>query len=112
MRKPFEKGNKQGKGRPKGSPNAFSRTAKEAFQFAFDELGGWTGLARWADKNNFNRTTFYKLYARLIPIDIQSKGESITQFIARIDSQGRVSTTATLPEANGSDIQPGEVRVN
>jgi len=112
MRKPFEKGHKKIGGRVKGQENAFTRSAKEAFQFAFDEIGGWLALAQWADKNNQNRTAFYRLYSRLIPVDIQSKGESITQWIASIDSQGRVNTTAAVPKAEGSDLQPGEVRVN
>ena len=57
---------KAGPGRPKGSVNKATRTAKEAFQFAFDKIGGADKLATWALENT---TEFYKLYGRLIPVE-------------------------------------------
>ena len=60
-----------GKGRPKGVPNKTTLAAKEAFQFAFDKLGGGQGLASWASSNP---DEFYKLYARLIPVDNTHSG--------------------------------------
>jgi hypothetical protein len=60
------------KGKPKGAPNKLTASAKEAFQLAFDELGGPKGLAEWA-KNN--QTDFYKLYSKLVPVDVQAKGD-------------------------------------
>jgi hypothetical protein len=110
--KPFEKGHRKFGGRQKGVENRFTTSAKEAFQFAFDELGGWEGLFRWAKKNEQNRTWFYRLYARLIPVDIQSKGESIAQYIARIDSQGRIVTSQSLPETDGGNLQSSEILPN
>ena len=61
-------------GRPKGSKNKFTQSAKEAFQLAFDKLGGAVGLAKWAKDN---QGEFYKLYSKLIPIDVTSGGEAI-----------------------------------
>lgn len=55
-----------GKGRAKGVPNKLTKSAREAFQRAFDDTGGFESLSTWA-KNN--RTDFYKLYARLIPVE-------------------------------------------
>jgi hypothetical protein len=55
-------------GRARGTPNKFTQTAREAFELAFDELGGPKGLIDWAREN---RTEFYKLYARLIPTEIE-----------------------------------------
>lgn len=51
-------------GRKKGSRNKFTASAKEAFSYAFDDIGGQTALAEWGRDN---RTDFYKLFARLIP---------------------------------------------
>lgn len=51
--------------RPKGSLNTKTIIAKEAFQKAFDLVGGVESLAEWAKEN---KTEFYKLYGRLIPI--------------------------------------------
>lgn len=66
---PFAKGRKKTGGKVKGQPNKFTRTAKEAFQAAFDELGGTKGLVTWAKSDPDNLQTFYSLYARLIPTD-------------------------------------------
>ena len=55
-----------GKGRPKGSRNKLTRDAKQAFQYAFDKIGGADQLAIWATENTGE---FYKLFARMIPVD-------------------------------------------
>lgn len=60
-------------GRQKGSRNKFTSSAKEAFQFAFNKLGGADDLARWAVDN---KTEFYKLFARLIPTEIEGGTDS------------------------------------
>lgn len=64
------KGQKTG-GRQKGTPNRVTATAKEAMQLAFEGLGGVDALTAWARKN---QTDFYKLYARLIPIQQEVSG--------------------------------------
>jgi hypothetical protein len=61
-------------GSRKGKPNKFTQSAKEAFQLAFDELGGAKGLAKWAKGN---QGEFYKLYSKLIPVDVTSGGEAL-----------------------------------
>lgn len=58
-------------GRQAGTPNRLTKSAREAFQFAFDQAGGYASLGRWAKKN---RTEFYKLYARLIPVEHVGEG--------------------------------------
>lgn len=58
-----------GPGRPKGSKNKLGAAAKDAFQGAFDELGGQRGLVAWAKADEKNLGEFYKLYARLIPLE-------------------------------------------
>ena len=57
-------------GRPKGSKDVFSRTAKENVIAVFDGIGGIETMIKWA---RANMTEFYKLYARLIPVDVQVK---------------------------------------
>lgn len=64
------KGKKTG-GRVAGVPNKLTRSVREAFQFAFDEMGGGEALYTWAIKNS---TEFYKLYSRLIPTDVAVSG--------------------------------------
>lgn len=59
--KPGHKG-----GRPKGAVNKTTRAAKELFALVNEDIGGRKAMAEWAREN---RTEFYKLYARTIPID-------------------------------------------
>lgn len=62
---------KKSGGRKAGTPNKLTQSARAAFQLAFDAAGGHAGLARWAKKN---KTEFYKLYARLIPVEHVGEG--------------------------------------
>lgn len=76
-------------GRPKGTPNKFNLAARDAFAMAFNELGGTEALAKWAVENP---TDFYKLYARLIPVDTTVNGtigadDELKKFIETITSR-------------------------
>lgn len=55
-----------GKGRPPGVPNKITKAAKQAFEDAFEDMGGVSGMVAWANKNP---TVFYTLYSKLIPVD-------------------------------------------
>jgi len=46
---------------------------------AFNRIGGHHALAEWAEAN---RTEFYKLYARLIPMQLQAEVVTLEQVIA------------------------------
>lgn len=59
------KGKKTG-GRQRGTTNKLTKSAREAFALAFEQSGGYAQLTAWAKEN---RTEFYKLYARLIPVE-------------------------------------------
>jgi hypothetical protein len=69
-----------GMGRKKGVPNKTTTAAREAFQMAFDKIGGPEALAAWATKEP---TEFYKLFARLIPVDVNAKGDMSGEIIVR-----------------------------
>lgn len=71
------KGKFTGGGSRKGKQNKLTQSAKTAFLFAFDELGGGKGLAEWAQTN---KTDFYRLFSKLIPVDIVSDGEKLGGF--------------------------------
>jgi hypothetical protein len=78
-------------GRTKGAVNKTTKSAKEAFALAFDKLGGYENMVKWAQSDADNLKTFYTLYARLIPVDVTSGGEKIrTQVILpHVPSQDR-----------------------
>lgn len=59
-----------GMGRPKGAKNHLTYEVKEAIQMCFYDIGGRKKFAEWA---KMNRTEFYKLYAKLLPIQFQAK---------------------------------------
>jgi hypothetical protein len=61
-------------GRKKGVPNRTTVLAREAFNIAFHGIGGVDELVTWGKAN---RDEFYKLYARLIPVDVTSGGDKI-----------------------------------
>ncbi len=58
-----------GQGRPKGAVNKLTRSVKEAFQRAFEELQDVEG-ARLTDWARENTTEFYKIAAKLIPSEV------------------------------------------
>jgi len=54
-----------------GAKNKVPQAAKENIQAVFVRLGGTKAMAEWA---NENKTEFYKIYSRLLPI--QGPGEN------------------------------------
>lgn len=55
------------KGKKKGQVSKFTSSFKEALRIAFDGIGGTKNLTAWARKNP---TEFYKIMARLIPVEV------------------------------------------
>lgn len=70
MRRGSKPGEHRG-GRKKGTPNKVTQSARAAFQLAFDKAGGAKAMTVWAKANP---TEFYKLYARLIPVEHVGEG--------------------------------------
>jgi hypothetical protein len=60
-----------GRGRPRGSKNKLGVEAKEAIALAFEGIGGVPALVAWAATH---REAFYKLYAKLIPVELHGSG--------------------------------------
>lgn len=70
-----------GKGRKKGVPNKTTASVKEALVLANEGLGGVPALIEWAKEN---RTEFYKLWGRMLPLDVaHSASESLEQLLAQ-----------------------------
>ena len=67
----WKKGKPGGPGRPKGVPNKVTTSVRDAIIEAFDKMGGVPALVRWAKANP---TDFYKLWTRLLPIQITGEG--------------------------------------
>lgn len=65
---------RQGRGRPKGSPNKVHASMKQAIADAFEQLGGTDRMVQWAMEDPKHLTEFYKLAARLIPVETNVSG--------------------------------------
>jgi hypothetical protein len=61
------KGKKTGGGSRKGVPNKVSTTVKDNVIAVFHAIGGTQTMQQWAKEN---QTEFFKLYAKLIPTQI------------------------------------------
>jgi hypothetical protein len=59
---------KPGPGRPRGSPNKLTATARENIVTTFNRVGGLDAFEAWA---RANQTEFYRLYAKLLPMDVR-----------------------------------------
>ena len=73
-------GLRAGAGRPKGATNKIPRVAKENIIQVFDQLGGVDGMVAWATKDEKNQSEFYKIYARLLPIENNITGPDGQEF--------------------------------
>lgn len=67
-------GPRAGAGRPKGVPNKVHSSMKQAIAEAFEQLGGTQRMVEWALEDPKHLTEFYKLAARLIPVETQVSG--------------------------------------
>lgn len=75
-------GKRPGAGRKKGVPNKLSGQAKENMAEAFRLLGGVKQFVAWAENN---QTDFYKLYARLLPVEGSGEdGEHVHKIIHEV----------------------------
>lgn len=63
---PFQKGNKLGKGRPKGSRSKLS-TLRESYVGAFKDIGGRKALTEWINESKRNKSQFFHDLLRLVP---------------------------------------------
>ncbi len=63
---------KPGPGRPKGSPNKVTATAKEAIQIAFQGIGGTDRLIAWVKEDPKNEAVFFStIFPKLLPHQVE-----------------------------------------
>lgn len=91
-----------------GAKNKIPQTVKENIQAVFTRLGGTAAMADWAREH---RTEFYKIYARLLPVDLIEDGSgSITiQIIKFGDVEIPRPTALELQAAKAIDVDAEEL---
>jgi hypothetical protein len=64
----------KGRGRPKGSPNRTTASAKEAIAQAAEGLGGTNRLIAWAQEDPANERAFWAtIYPKLLPLQVSGE---------------------------------------
>lgn len=91
-----------GAGRAIGQQNRLTRQAKENLEEAFFKLGGTAALVKWAKAN---KGEFYtKLWARLIPKDVQvNPGQGLEDLLTQL-AERRSNTDAPVIEGQYSEV--------
>jgi len=74
-------GGKKTGGRKKGTPNKTTASVKQALTLAFQGLGGVSALKSWAEDNP---TEFYKLWGRLIPVEVSGEDGGAVSLTIRV----------------------------
>jgi len=80
-------------GRAKGTPNKLTTSAKENIACVFVRLGGYEAMTDWARDN---QTEFYKIYSKLIPVELIGDEEKPLAIKATLDVSSL--STAALAE--------------
>lgn len=73
---------RKGRGRPKGSKNKTTATAKAIIEKAGDALGGADRLVAWAKEDPANERAFWsQIYPRLLPLQVNGDVKHTGQVI-------------------------------
>lgn len=81
---------RMGKGRPKGSVNKTTATAKEMIALAAEKLGGVTRMVAWAREAPENERAFWAtMFPRLLPVQVANpEGETFkTEEVGRASAK-------------------------
>lgn len=66
-------------GRQKGTPNKTTASAKQALSLAFDAIGGYEAMVRWAKRSDENMRAFYGIWSKLVPTDLTTGGQPLVK---------------------------------
>ena len=89
---PFEKGKPKTGGRRPGSVNKFTGTFRDAVTAVYAGLGGHAAFQQWAKSN---KTEYYRIASKLIPLEIKGGGKDLVTVIVQRQTS---PVPAVLPE--------------
>ena len=77
-RMPFQPGKPKTGGRQRGTPNQVTGAFREAVLHVYKRLGGHAAFLAWARENP---TEYYRIAARLIPVELRSEEDRTVRVI-------------------------------
>jgi hypothetical protein len=110
----WTKGDPRNKGRPVGSHNRLTRSAREAIEYCALQLGGGQRLYRWCKESKTNERIFWSsIYPRLLPVTgyfstmfapepSPDAEAAVAEITARLDAIA-AAREAAAPAGNGHD---------
>jgi len=69
-----------GSGRQRGTQNRLTSAFKDAVKVVYEDIGGHAAFATWAREN---RTEFYKIASRLIPVEVKSSQDNTVRVVVQ-----------------------------
>jgi hypothetical protein len=101
----FEKGKPKTGGRRSGRVNKFTGTFRDAVQAVYNGLGGHAAFQHWAQSN---KTEYYRIASKLIPLEIKGRvNDAVTVIVHRQTSQPIGDEGQRSLEDHSSDHQGG-----
>jgi hypothetical protein len=87
-------------GRKKGVPNKLTTSVRTALETAFEKMGGVDSLVKWA---LLEPTEFYKLYAKLLPVQVNADVTISTTLAERL-ARAKSAVHVVIPSpSNGEE---------
>jgi hypothetical protein len=91
-------------GRQAGTPNRLTGAFREALQIVYEDIGGHEAFTEWAKDNP---TDFYRICARLIPVEIKDSSAEKTIVIVNRSVLREQPGTVPLIEDQSDDADEG-----
>ena len=100
---PFQLGKQKTGGRQRGTPHQLTGAFREAVLHVYKGLGGHAAFLAWARENT---TEYYRIAARLIPVELRSEEDrTINVIIQRCPPVDRPSNDPLMIEGQSDDTQ-------
>lgn len=98
----FQPGKRKSGGRLRGTPNRLTGAFREAVLHVYNSLGGHNAFLEWARENP---SEYYRIAARLIPVELRSGEDRVINVIIDRSCGGTVvdTTPPALPEPLGHE---------
>ncbi len=102
---PFEKGKLKTGGRRPGRVNRFTGTFRDAVQTVYNGLGGHAAFQKWAQSN---RTEYYRIASKLIPLEIKGLVKDQITVIVQRQTAPLLDVLRALPDHSTDEAETTE----